>query len=122
MLWPVQERLEHFDEKYLKPLLISDNLDSSLARLYDKLVLDEHYANLYGPAAAAETKKVDISSTGEVRKPRPARPGGGGEQSALGWDAGALHCFLPCQWLALFSLCDAYKLAELLASSVHDSD
>ena len=51
----------------MKPLLISDSLDSSLARLYDKLVLDEHYANLYGPAAAAETKKVDISATGEVR-------------------------------------------------------
>ncbi|XP_043201773.1 sodium/hydrogen exchanger 2-like isoform X2 [Amphibalanus amphitrite] len=60
-----KERLEHFDEKYLKPLLISDSLDSSLARLYDKLVLDEHYANLYGPAAAAETKKVDIVGSGE---------------------------------------------------------
>ncbi|XP_037077442.1 Na(+)/H(+) exchanger beta-like, partial [Pollicipes pollicipes] len=52
-----KERLEWFDEKYLKPLLISDSLDSSLARLYDKLVLDEHFANLYGPAAAVETEK-----------------------------------------------------------------
>ena len=81
MFRPPQERLEHFDEKYLKPLLISDSLDSSLARLYDKLVLDEHYANLYGPAAAAETKKVDITATADVsfrhtgRVPRPSEVG-----------------------------------------------
>ena len=79
---PPQERLEHFDEKYMKPLLISDNLDSSLARLYDKLVLDEHYANLYGPAAAAETKKIDISAAGEVSV--GGRPWGLGGLGLLG--------------------------------------
>ena len=38
---------------------------SNLARLYDKLVLDEHYANLYGPAAVLETQKdFDAVSVG----------------------------------------------------------
>lgn len=44
-------------------MLISDAADSALSRLYDKLVLDEHYANLYGPAAAAETEKAGLSDT-----------------------------------------------------------
>ena len=55
------------DEKYLTPWLVNAAPMSNLARLYDKLVLDEHYANLYGPAAVLETQRdfdaVSISSS-----------------------------------------------------------
>ena len=65
--WSSQERLEALDEKYLTPWLVNAAPMSNLARLYDKLVLDEHYANLYGPAAVLETQKdfdaVSITSS-----------------------------------------------------------
>ena len=67
-----QERLETLDEKYLTPWLVHTAPMSNLARLYDKLVLDEHYANLYGPAAVLETQK-DFD-TGSITSSLPSYP------------------------------------------------
>ncbi|XP_043195527.1 uncharacterized protein LOC122366924 [Amphibalanus amphitrite] len=68
----LKERLETLDEKYLTPWLVHTPPMSNLARLYDKLVLDEHYANLYGPAAVLETQK-DFD-TGSITSSLPSYP------------------------------------------------
>ncbi|XP_037077775.1 Na(+)/H(+) exchanger beta-like [Pollicipes pollicipes] len=68
----LKERLETFDENYLTPWLVHTAPMSALARLYDKLVLDEHYANLYGPAAVLETQKD--YDTNSVVSSLPAYP------------------------------------------------
>ncbi|XP_037284132.2 uncharacterized protein LOC119176890 isoform X4 [Rhipicephalus microplus] len=46
--------MEQIDEKYLKPLLQHKSAQDSLTRVYTKVVLADHYAHLYGPAAALE--------------------------------------------------------------------
>lgn len=101
-----QERLATWDEKHITPLLVHTEPVSALARLYDKIVLDEHYANLYGPAAVLETQKeYDAASlaSGSLRSyehilPREVRQFQCGRQ---GWPARywcemmmARHCLL----------------------------
>lgn len=46
--------MEQIDEKYLKPYLQHKSAQDSLTRVYTKVVLADHYAHLYGPAAALE--------------------------------------------------------------------
>lgn len=46
--------MEQMDEKYLKPYLQHKSAQDSLTRVYTKVVLADHYAHLYGPAAALE--------------------------------------------------------------------
>ncbi|XP_064461299.1 Na(+)/H(+) exchanger beta-like isoform X2 [Ornithodoros turicata] len=46
--------LEQMDEKYLKPYLQHKSVQDNLTRVYTKIVLADHYAHLYGPAAALE--------------------------------------------------------------------
>lgn len=56
----LKERLEKLDEAVLSRwLVVSSNSSAALTEIYDKLVLEEHYANLYGTAAVLESMNLN---------------------------------------------------------------
>ncbi|CAG0879943.1 unnamed protein product [Cyprideis torosa] len=76
MYLSLQQLLEYYEERYLRPLFINSQTETDLTRLYVKLALNDHYANLYGPAALLEEKQrldfirrsVAADSFGEVKE------------------------------------------------------
>ena len=50
-------RFKQFEQTYIRPYLKSQNQDSrteALERELDKVILEDHYTNLYGPSIVAE--------------------------------------------------------------------
>ncbi|GLG96103.1 Sodium/hydrogen exchanger, partial [Gryllus bimaculatus] len=65
----MQKKFEHMDDIYLKRVFMNTQHENSFTRLYEKLLLADHYVHLYGPVALVEDNKGDV-----LRQPEPASP------------------------------------------------
>ncbi|XP_054720278.1 Na(+)/H(+) exchanger protein 7-like isoform X2 [Uloborus diversus] len=52
-----KQMLFHYNSKYLKKWLQHKKTESNLSRVYTQMMLEDHFAHLYGPAAAIEDHK-----------------------------------------------------------------
>ena len=70
------QKIQHFDNKFIRKFLISKQKKEKLERALDKVILEEHYTNLYAPRilAKAELKTpMDISCTGKKPEYTPSK-------------------------------------------------
>ncbi|KAG1672168.1 Sodium/hydrogen exchanger 2 [Nymphon striatum] len=59
----IKALFHHYNNKYIKPYLIrSVSVSGNLNKLYEKVTLADHFANLYGPAICLEDKKPLIKA------------------------------------------------------------
>lgn len=52
-----KQLLLHYNKKYIKKWLMCRSTESNLTRVYTRMMLEDHFAHLYGPAAAIEDKR-----------------------------------------------------------------
>ena len=80
--------IQSMDSK-LKECLIHEDSKAMLTRKFEKIILDEHFTNLYAPRILAKEISVDEGSTEtEVEdKPVPKLHGIGSHKSAVGFAA-----------------------------------
>ncbi|XP_067002933.2 probable Na(+)/H(+) antiporter nhx-9 [Anabrus simplex] len=76
----IQRKFEHFDDLYLKKLFMRESSINNFTKLYEKLLLTDHYAHLYGPVTLVEDKKTDIL---HITEPTPKSPASPSERSSL---------------------------------------
>ncbi|XP_067140099.1 Na(+)/H(+) exchanger protein 7-like [Centruroides vittatus] len=51
------QRLYRYNNQYIKSWLLKSSVDDKLTRIYTKMVLEDHYAHLYGPATVIEENR-----------------------------------------------------------------
>lgn len=51
------QRLYRYNNTYIKSWLLKSSVDDKLTRIYTKMVLEDHYAHLYGPATVIEENR-----------------------------------------------------------------
>ncbi|CAG0888622.1 unnamed protein product [Cyprideis torosa] len=61
----IRKTLEYYDQQYLKPIFQSKSAEEKLALVYQKLALNDHYANLYGPSMVMHDEGVTVSEEDE---------------------------------------------------------
>merc|ERR1719228_259783 len=55
------------DNKYIRHYLICKEKKENLERAFDKVVLQEHYTNLYGPRILVDTTATTTTPTGSLK-------------------------------------------------------
>uniref|UniRef100_A0A0P6HUM3 Sodium/hydrogen exchanger n=1 Tax=Daphnia magna TaxID=35525 RepID=A0A0P6HUM3_9CRUS len=63
-----REKIEHIDELYLRPIFTRSTDKNSLQRLFEKLTLSEHAANMYA-GTGEHTGFTPIASTAKIEEP-----------------------------------------------------
>ncbi|KAI9561927.1 hypothetical protein GHT06_012889 [Daphnia sinensis] len=65
-----REKIEHIDELYLRPIFTRSTDKNSLQRLFEKLTLSEHAANMYA-GTGENTGFTPVASTAKIEEPAP---------------------------------------------------